>query len=71
MKKIAALPAENARERKKRIGTIGSAAAQLPGDERRRPARAPATSAPMISTLSQPTGVAAHQAPDEPEGAAR
>ena len=35
MKKIAALPAEKARERKRRIGSIGSRRAQLPGDERR------------------------------------
>ena len=53
MKKIAALPAENARERKKRIGTIGSAARSSQAMNAAT-STAPATSAPMISTLSQP-----------------
>jgi hypothetical protein len=54
VKKIAALPAENARERKKRIGTIGSDArsSQAMNAATRT---APAASAPMISRLSQPT----------------
>ncbi len=53
MKKIAALPAEKARERKKRIGTIGSAArsSQAMNATTRT---SPAASDPMISRLPQP-----------------
>ena len=53
MKKIAALPAEKARERKKRIGTIGSAARSSQAMNATT-STTPAASAPMISTLPQP-----------------
>ena len=68
--KIAALPAENARERKKRIGSIGSRRAPLPGDE------AATRSAPggeRADHLGAPPagGVAAHEPPDDAERAGR
>ena len=53
MRKIAALPAEKDRERKKRIGTIGSAARSSRAMNATSSSR-PAVSAPMISRLPQP-----------------
>ena len=53
MKKIAALPAENARERKKRIGSIGSRARSSQATNAAT-SSAPPTSEPSTSTLPQP-----------------
>ena len=68
-KKIAALPAENARERKKRIGSIGARRAQLPGDEGDQQRRAGDEPADDLGAAPA-REVAAHEAPDEPEHAA-
>ena len=54
IRKLAALPAANARERNSRIGSIGSRARSSQSDERDRRARPPAASAPTTSALPQP-----------------
>ena len=51
------LVAANARERKKRIGSIGVRRAQLPGDERRRAATAPAASEATTTVEPQPAAL--------------
>ena len=70
-KKIAALPAAKARERKKRIGSIGSARAQLPGDERDGERERRAASAPTTSALPQPAALPRTRPHTTPSAAAR
>ena len=69
MKKIAALPAENARERNSVIGSIGSRArssqATNAADEQRAGGERPRTSG-----LPQPAALPRTSAPDDPERAA-
>ena len=66
MKKIAAFPAEKARERKKRIGSIGSGARSSRAMNATTSSR-PAASAPTDLELSQATDSRA-PAPNDPEG---
>ena len=56
-RKLAALPAENAREANSRGGSIGWAAAPLHGDEARPAGRARRRGLPSTSALSQPASL--------------
>ena len=67
-KKIAALPAENARERKKRIGSIGSGARSCHATNAAT-SSAPPASIPITSRLSHPAMLprtSPHTSPNAP-----
>ena len=67
-KKAAALPAENARARKKRIGSIGARARSSQATNAATSSAPPAQRADHLGAA--PAGqVAAHEPPDEPEDA--
>ncbi len=66
MKKIAALPAENPRERKSRIGSIGSRARRSQATKTAS-STPPAASEPITSRLPHPASLDAHEAPDDAE----
>ena len=68
--KIAALPAEKARERKKRIGSIGARARSSQATNAASSATPP-TSAPTHLGAAPAGAVAAHESPHEAERARR